>query len=450
VIGVQLISGSWYYAAGSFGGTQWTTTAIPTTNTAKSIGTTNGIKWGVTMLAETVYKARYGFALATSNASTLAIAVVSLGGTVTVGSTTPVASGTASPAYTVAPNAPAPAAGYVTGFTIGLASAQSVSLLILSLAGNVATIVSTTVFSLSSGLQTVSGLQIPIATGQIAALSATGIYYNTSDGQSIYYKASALNSGDTLTGPVTNFFRFECNVTMITGVSAQASVALAQSTATAAAVGASTQQGFIPATDGTGTADAATTWFSATRFAQSGTLSVVSLWSATAGPAVLFTANISGSSVTIVSQQNVTFSAGLNTFTNFNPSVTAGQILGLYTASGSIRYASGGGTCLKYVGQASGTVTVSPLASVCAWAGRSIAAFSARCRRFRRALAHRPRASVFWPLRIRAGAATARRCSRRHACNIPRHAFRPARSRCRLSRTTAMDSGEPAAFRSTG
>jgi hypothetical protein len=310
VIGVQLISGSWYYAAGSFGGTQWTTTAIPTTNTAKSIGTTNGIKWGVTMLAETVYKARYGFALATSNASTLAIAVVSLGGTVTVGSTTPVASGTASPAYTVAPNAPAPAAGYVTGFTIGLASAQSVSLLILSLAGNVATIVSTTVFSLSSGLQTVSGLQIPIATGQIAALSATGIYYNTSDGQSIYYKASALNSGDTLTGPVTNFFRFECNVTMITRVSAQASVALAQSTATAAAVGASTQQGFIPATDGTGTADAATTWFSATRFAQSGTLSVVSLWSATAGPAVLFTANISGSSVTIVSQQNVTFSAG--------------------------------------------------------------------------------------------------------------------------------------------
>ncbi|PAP94844.1 hypothetical protein CIT31_11995 [Mesorhizobium wenxiniae] len=116
VMGLQRTgSGTWYYTAGAIpnGEAEWFTAAVPTSNTAKTIGFTSGPQWKATFTGEIGVKARAAYASANELADIV-------GSEQVVGWPSLVNTGTNTPSnYSVVMQTPAPSDGYITEVNAG-------------------------------------------------------------------------------------------------------------------------------------------------------------------------------------------------------------------------------------------------------------------------------------------------------------------------------------------
>lgn len=109
-------------------------------------------------------------------------------------------------------------------------------------------------------------------------------------------------------------------------------------------------QGEYPAVSLGGLLAAGYTSFSLVPIAQDGVISALSTFVGPAGPGRLIVATKNGdNSFNMVSSRLVNFTAGLNTFTDWNPPVLAGQYIGVYTQStDGASYSGAGGIGARY------------------------------------------------------------------------------------------------------
>lgn len=116
VMGLQRTgSGTWYYTAGAIpnGEAEWFTAAVPSSNTAKTIGFTNGPQWKATFTGEIGVKARAAYASANELADIVGSEqVVAWPSLVNTGTNTP-------SNYSVVMQTPAPSDGYITEVNAG-------------------------------------------------------------------------------------------------------------------------------------------------------------------------------------------------------------------------------------------------------------------------------------------------------------------------------------------
>lgn len=220
VVGVQTVSGgSLYFTAGTIpnGEARWHTAAVPTSHTAKTISTTNGVQWQAALTGEVTAKARRADAAAAAIGDSFDIGWPSL---VNTGTDTP-------PNYSIIMETPAPAAGFITEVDVGADGVGAALIHVIEvLAGPTVNVISTTPINLSNGVVAIP-LAIPIAAGQYPAISGGGYKFqaNTNpEGIPVWLRNGVLSNGASVAHSVQH--RYEVRFTIKTGLVADVARAL--------------------------------------------------------------------------------------------------------------------------------------------------------------------------------------------------------------------------------
>lgn len=215
-----------YYTSGA-SETSWYTSALPTTSTAKTVGTTNAMKHRFTLKGMT-----------RTASDEIGGLLAKVGGTQDAAWAEPiVGTGSTAPAYTVIGRVAAKGDGRIRQVKVGLASAQSVRLSVVTMAGLVRTPVREMWVTGAAGVNIFTP-DMPIAEGQYWEVAAsTGLKYQSGanpEGYGIWYSSSVAASGATMTA--SNSHRFEIGVTIdygLTGAAADDPLAGADNTGVA-------------------------------------------------------------------------------------------------------------------------------------------------------------------------------------------------------------------------
>lgn len=225
VMGLQRTgSGTWYYTAGAIpnGEVEWFTAAVPTSNTAKTIGFTNGPQWKATFTGEIGVKARAAYATANELADIV-------GSEQVVGWPSLVNTGTNTPSnYSVVMQTPASSDGYITEVNAGASGSGAANIHVIQYNGDLTVnVISTHRITLANGVTEIP-LNIPIAAGQYPAISSGGYKFQNSvnpQGIPAWIKAGVLSNGATVASSTQH--RYEVAFTIKTGLIADATRALA-------------------------------------------------------------------------------------------------------------------------------------------------------------------------------------------------------------------------------
>lgn len=192
-----------YYEVSS--GTVWSTAAVPTSSTAKTIGSVNMPRLRFSLTGETKRDAEEAKRLAQQ-----------LGAEVSRGFAAPVVgTGTTVPSnYTIFDPRPATEAGYITSVTIGAAAASTMKVLVAEItAAGVATIISSTDVALVARAE-VYPVRIAVASGQYVGV-ANGYRYqpfSNPDGIKVWLKSGTVTSGDTLTANASHRYEVQFEI----------------------------------------------------------------------------------------------------------------------------------------------------------------------------------------------------------------------------------------------
>lgn len=137
-----------------------------------------------------------------------------------------------------------------------------------------------------------------------------------------------------------------------------------------AIVGTTITQGVYPATDGTGsTTPSNLTIFSNTPISAPGNLAGISVYTQGSSNGALVLASVNGDgTLKLEESRSVTLASGVNTFTDWNPRVSPGWLVGVYSATGFIRFSSATGGLFSCTG-IPGLSTVKTASSVVARLG---------------------------------------------------------------------------------
>ncbi|RWQ74984.1 MAG: hypothetical protein EOS85_21170 [Mesorhizobium sp.] len=223
VVGVQWISGTWYYTLGTIpnGESEWFTAAVPTVSTAKSVGFTNGPQWKATFAGEVSAKARTAYASISGLEETVGAEQV-------IGWPALANTGTNTPAnYSVVFQTPAEADGYITDVDVGASGPGTANIHVIQYNGDpTVDVISTHQITLANGMSKIP-LSIPIAAGQYPAISGGGYKFQNSvnpQGIPVWIRAGALSNGATVASSTQH--RYEVAFTIKTGLIADVSRAL--------------------------------------------------------------------------------------------------------------------------------------------------------------------------------------------------------------------------------
>jgi len=251
VVGVQQVSGTWYYTTGTIpnGESRWHTAALPTTSTPKTVTTTNGLQWGVTLAGEISSKARSAFA----STSGLWVAI---GSSQTVGWSNLVNTGTDTPAnYSTVQQVPAAVDSYVAGVRVGAGATgtATISAVKMNPDNTVADIKNATTVTLLNGVANLA-TAIPLPAGYRPAITGAYKYQpnNNPTGLRVHLKSGVMAIGDTLTDSAAH--RFEVAFMVESGLTFDAHRAVAL----ASQAGGNTGLGVLAGADSTGVTDAST------------------------------------------------------------------------------------------------------------------------------------------------------------------------------------------------
>jgi hypothetical protein len=213
--------------------------------------------------------------------------------------------------------------GFRWSYTI--AGGKLASYTIVSSGLSTSNAVPTLAFASGTGM---TGATVPTAT--VAAVPVTSTYYGLSSDNN--YLLLWQNVAGTQTA--------------VPGVSGQVTLPVKGAIdAISALLGVSVNQGDYPGTLGSNTANvAASTYIRQIAVSQTGTITgfSVTAFAASAAQLCVLTKNGSNQFTIVGTPYPVTLAAGVNSFPTWNPAVTAGQYIGVYTATGVIRYDSGG------------------------------------------------------------------------------------------------------------
>jgi len=250
VVGVQQVAGTWYYTTGTIpnGESRWHTAALPTTSTPKTVTTTNGLQWGVTLTGEIASKARSAFA----STSGLWGAI---GSSQAVGWSNLVNTGTDTPAnYSTVQQVPAPVDSYIAGVRVGAGATgtATISAVKMNPDNTVADIKNATTVTLINGVVNLA-TAIPLPAGYRPAITGGAYKYqanNNPTGLRVHLKSGVMAIGDTLTDSASH--RFEVAFTIENGLTFDAH----RAAALASQAGGNTGLGLLSAADNTGVADA--------------------------------------------------------------------------------------------------------------------------------------------------------------------------------------------------
>lgn len=220
VVGVQCNGGGGYYTAASNPGGELSWLIADgnlANNTAKTTGASNGVHWRGTLTGEMLFKSRKAYEQAIASAAAIGV-------TLDVGFPAPiVATGAAVPAnYSVVYKTAAPGDGVVTEARIGAYTGGLATIIVVSVAANVATIVQQKSVTLDAGVNVVP-LELPIAAGQYVGIVGGNYAFqaNAGQGREVWAKASALANGDNLTPLNNSQHRYEVAFTVKTGLIGQ-------------------------------------------------------------------------------------------------------------------------------------------------------------------------------------------------------------------------------------
>lgn len=247
VIGIQAVSGGApVYTTGTIpnGGARWSTTGIPTSHTAKTISTTNGIQWSAVLTGEITIKARR------TDGQGIAI-----GKSASVGWSNIVATGTNTPAnYSAVMQVPAAGDSYLTGVQVGAGASAKATLLAVKMNpdNTVAEIKNATEITLINGVANIA-TSVAIPAGYRPAITGGAYKYqanNNPTGVRAHVKSGIMAIGDTLADQASH--RFEVAFTVESGLTADAHRALAL----ASQAGGNTGLGLLATADNTGVVDA--------------------------------------------------------------------------------------------------------------------------------------------------------------------------------------------------
>ncbi len=247
VIGIQAVSGGYpLYTTGIIpnGGSRWHSAAIPTSHTAKTVTTTNGIQWSAVLTGEVTIKARRTDAQGTA-----------IGKGALVGWSSIVASGTNTPAnYSTVQQVSAAADSYITGIQVGAGASATATVFAVKMNADntIADIKNATPITLINGVANLA-TSIALPAGYRPAITGGAYKYqanNNPTGLRVHLKSGVMAIGDTLIDSASH--RFEVNFTVESGLTADAHRAIAL----ASQAGGNTGLGLLSAADNTGVLDA--------------------------------------------------------------------------------------------------------------------------------------------------------------------------------------------------
>ncbi len=276
VVGVQQVAGTWYYTTGTIpnGESRWSTAALPTTSTAKTVATTNGLQWGVTLAGEIASKARSAF-------SSITGLWAAIGSSQVVGWPNLVNTGTDTPAnYSTVQQVPAAVDSYIAGVRVGAGATGTATICAVKMNpdNTVADIKNATTVTLINGVVNLA-TAIPLPAGYRPAITGGAYKYqanNNPTGLRVHLKSGVMAIGDTLTDSAAH--RFEVAFTIESGVTYDAHHAAAL----ASQAGGNTGLGVLASADSTGVTDATSIFAAAVAvhpfpYVPPGTFSVTSI-----------------------------------------------------------------------------------------------------------------------------------------------------------------------------
>ena len=185
----------------------------------------------------------------------------------------------------------------------------------------------------------------PVVTaGQYLAIYITsgGLRYSNTTGKTLTYITGLPSTNTAVTGTSANTeIRF--GWTIQTGVLARTFLVEQQAASNFQKIdGTSTTQGIYPATNGSFDLALGLTVFGNSAVASAGSLTALSVFTSGAATGALVVASInSDGTIKLQESKIVALAAGLNTFTNFNPHVEPGWLVGVYSP-GALQYTTGG------------------------------------------------------------------------------------------------------------
>lgn len=215
VVGATRLGGaSWKYTPGTIpnGESQWTTSALPTTSTAKTSSTLNGIHWRMMLDGELLFKTRTGYET-TQDVSDRLGAVIPFGwdNIVDTGTDTPVN-------YSVLKSQPEANDGFISRAEIGAAASGLATIFTATLSGLNATIVRSQVVTLIDGVADIP-LAIPVAAGEYIGIMGGGYLFQNAvnpSGLAVYIRNGAISSGSAVT--LSSTHRYEVKLEVSTGL----------------------------------------------------------------------------------------------------------------------------------------------------------------------------------------------------------------------------------------
>jgi hypothetical protein len=292
--------------------------------------------------------------------------VASAGASTVYGITTPVSASTFSTGYSYTTSPAVPSTGTITAVQVYARSTGTIIVYTAQLnsTNNLTLLTQLAPLTVSStGLVTFTGLNLPISSGQYVGFYSSSAMFDTASGSSIqgWYVSGLLGTAQAVTQDNN---QLEANYTL--SIPLAPTVAGHTTTLSTHAAAISTLQGFVGMNSTYGVATPATgstfsggySFVSNIPVATSGTIISAQIYAGAANSVTVFTATLnSTNNMTLVnSQATATLAVGLNTVTLSIP-VTAGQYVGVYAASSTLKYISGSSPVGWYVNSLVGTGT---------------------------------------------------------------------------------------------
>lgn len=232
-------------------------------------------------------------------------------------------------------------------------SDQRAELLVATLNGDgTVTLASSTNLTLRAGVNTVtadviaqSGHSVPLVqAGQLIGIhGAYGVYYQTSAGAPGWYECSTLPSVSTSKSTIGVGSALQLRVSVAGTLVSQSDNNTTRLTSVETYLGSTAVFGVTPPDPAAGTsASGGNTYFSGALVPFDGYLKKLRIATSSvgAGQLIIATLNADGT-VTIASSTAITLASGLNTL-NVNVAVSAGQLVGVYTANSIIKFVASG------------------------------------------------------------------------------------------------------------
>jgi len=273
----------------------------------------------------------------------------------TQGITTPVSGTPFSGGWSMISQSAATTTGYISQVQIYSSGSATITIFTATVSGLSATLVNSQTASVTSGLNTLTGLNIPITSGQYVGIYTTsGVMQFTTGGPGIWQVNSLVGTGTTVSATAGAFPEWNWTISqnpILTRLSADEST-LAGVSSNGAAIAAlqttvgsnSVVQGVTSLASGS-TPTGGNTYFSTTPVSIAGNITSFSAYFPSTGSKTIVVASLGvNGTLTAVQTQSISVAAtGLQTITGLSIPVSVGQYVGIYASGSVVNYVTGSG-----------------------------------------------------------------------------------------------------------